>query len=304
MNYVAPHFGGPVQKGEPLRLFRGTRLAIKVTVPAPRDGGRFDDVPLPHRLDMFYRHTGDLPAGDPATRKMGRRMRHALRIEYDRRLEAAQSIDRAVASQIATLRRTHQLKNTIVIFDSDNGYVTGEHNIRGKLWHYNEILRIPLMMRGPDIPRDKVVSTEVTVADLTATILGAAQTGAQRPLDGVDILPWLRGPAQVRVVPIEGWSPRNGRHQLYTGVRVGPYTYVRFRTGGEELYDRDTDPYELHNLAYEDESSALVEQFRKLTGEYADCAGNSCPKAFYPVARISGRTVPLDPAPLTSGPAT
>jgi arylsulfatase A-like enzyme len=188
-----------------------------------------------------------------------------------------------VAAQLRVLRRNGQLANTMIIFASDNGYATGEHNLNGKLWHYDEIVRIPMLIRGPGVPVGRTVTTPVTNPDVAATIIAAAGARPQRVLDGVDIRPWLSAPDQERVVPIEGWPVTNGDRRLYSGVRVGPYTYVRLRHGHEELYDRANDPYELHNLAKVPSARPVLAQLRGYDRRFRDCSGSSCPMAFYAV---------------------
>ena len=80
--------------------------------------------------------------------------RQNVREAYQQRIEALQSVDRGVARSVAALRRTGQLSNTVVIFTSDNGYLVGQHHNRfGKLFSYNDSQRIPILMKGPGIPR-------------------------------------------------------------------------------------------------------------------------------------------------------
>ena len=62
-------------------------------------------------------------------------------------------------------------------------------------------------------------------------------------------------------------------------MRTDRYTYVVWtETGERELYDRQADPHELHNLAgdpaYADIENRLAEKAVKLS----DCAGNACSK--------------------------
>ena len=282
VNYVAPHHGGPIEADDPASLYAGTEAGdIQTTVPAPEDAHTYDDLPLPQRPDMFQIPTG-APPDSPSRHHWTAPEKTALRLEYDQRIEAVQALDRAVASQVRELRRTHQLSRTIVIFGSDNGYATGEHNINGKLMHYDSILRIPLLMRGPRIPQGRTVETAVTNPDVATTILAIAGAQPLRPQDGVNILPWLDAPTQWRVTPIEGWRVTDGNRQLYAGVRVGPWTYVRLYAGGEELYLRTTDPYELHDRAHDPRYRQALRQLRALTARTRDCAGSSCPKEFYP----------------------
>jgi len=281
VNYVAPHHGGPIEAGDPKRRFTGWAGELASTVPAPQDRHVYDDVPLPHRPDMFEVPTG-APKNSPSRgHHWTRTQKRALRLIYDQRIESVRAVDRAVASHIRLLRKTHQLGRTIIIFASDNGYATGEHNINGKLVQYNSILRIPVLMRGPRIPHDRTVRTAVTNPDLATTIMAIARAKPLRAQDGVNIMPWLRAPTQWRVIPIEGWRVTNGTHRLYSGVRVGPWTYVRLRWGGEELYNRATDPYELHSLVHDRRYAGALRELRRLNRTYRNCRGRSCPKAFY-----------------------
>ena len=92
--------------------------------------------------------------------------RRNVREAYQQRIEALQSVDRGVARSVAALRRTGQLRNTVVMFTSDNGYMVGQHNRFGKLYSYNDSQRIPVVMAGPGVPRGKRVRTAITNPDI------------------------------------------------------------------------------------------------------------------------------------------
>ncbi|WP_244929782.1 sulfatase [Nocardioides sp. W7] len=292
VNYVAPHVGGPKLADDPVRLYEGTDAGnLKTTVPAPEDRGRHRRVKIPKLPYSFPDDTSSLPAADaPAHRRFSKLEKKALRIVYQRRIEAAHGLDRGVEQLFTTLRATGQLDRTLVIFTSDNGFAVDAHNLNGKLYHWDDSLRIPVLMRGPGLPAGREVRTAVTNPDLAATILGVAGARPPRPLDGVDILPWVTAPDQVRVVPIAGWPGRDGRRRFYAGVRVGGWTYVRFRRGGEELYDRGRDPYEMRNLVDDPDSQAVLGALRRLTLRYRDCAAATCPQEFYPASAASDPT--------------
>lgn len=288
VNYVAPHVGGPVGEGDPKRVYAGTRAGrLKTTVPAREDRGRYRKVSLPLAPSSFPDGDASVPAQAPAnSRRFGARERTALTTVYQRRIEAARGLDRAMDSLFGFLRQNGQLDRTLVIFSSDNGYAIGPHNLNGKLMHYDESVRIPVYMRGPGLPRGVSVPTAITNPDLAATILAAAGVDSPRPLDGVDILPWIGAPAQVRVVPIEAWGLRT-RRQIYQGVRVGAWTYVAYRDGSAELYDRTRDPYEIHNLADDPAYADVRAGLSSLTERYRHCRGETCPHEMYPAARVA-----------------
>lgn len=290
INYVAPHVGGPASKDDPKKLYAGTPTArLKTTVPAVRDRNTFRKLKLPIVPNSFPSHDDRLPKAAPANRnvtKFDARDKKALNIVYERRIEAAQGLDRAVATLIDKLRQTGQLDRTLVVFTSDNGYAIGNHNLNGKLYQYDEPLRIPILMRGPGLPKGATVDTAVTNPDLAATILAATGVRPTWDMDGVDILPWVEAPAQVRVVPIEAW-PVSGTQRIYFGVRVGAWTFARYRKGGEELYDRSTDPYEMHNLAADPDYRPVRKALLSMARRYRGCEGDTCPKDFYPAAELS-----------------
>jgi arylsulfatase A-like enzyme len=283
LNYVAPHVGGPAGPDDPPNTEPGTESAFKVTIPAERDRNTLPHLRLPATPDRFLEDTGDVPDGSPKHKRFTARQKERLRLVYQRRIETVQSLDRAVAHDIATLRRTGQLDDTLILFTSDNGYTVGGSNINGKLWHYQPIVTIPVLMRGPGVPRGTTTRTPITNPDIAATILAVAHAVPPRRLDGVDLMPWLGEPPQLRIIPIEAWKVTDGSKRLYWGVRAGAWTYAKLR-GGEELYDRTSDPHEIHNLANEPGYAAIRDRLKALAVRYRSCAGDSCPRSFTPLS--------------------
>jgi arylsulfatase A-like enzyme len=272
VNYIAPHHGEPGDSDD------GDLLAAGIPTPyvAPRYRGTMNGVRLPATPNLFRGNAhGTHQAGEPLT--AGERT--AVRSGFRQRLESLQSVDDAVARTIETLRRNGQLDETIVIFTSDNGFMTGQHNVYGKLLHYDESLRIPVTMRGPGIPVGEVVETAITNPDLATTIAAIAGARPGRPQDGIDIRPLLQTGPRLRIVPIEAYPVHGGFRPVYTGIRYGQYTYVRLLGGAEELFDRDRDPYELTNAATLPENARILATLRAWDRRYRDCAGASCPQA-------------------------
>ncbi len=265
VNFVAPHFGGPHEPDDP----RG----MKTTTPARRHRNMFRDLNLPHPPEMF------VAGGSPFAGRAGlARRRHAVREVYQQRIEALQSVDEAVAAAVRRLRRTRQLANTYVIFTSDNGYLVGHHDKIGKLIPYDRSLRVPIVVRGPGIPRHRRSATPTTNPDLAVTIAAIAGVRPGRRVDGVDMLPyWRSSTTYDRVVPIEAYPVHDGSHRYYSGIRYGAFTYARTSGGKEVLFDRAADPGELHNGAGKPAYADELARMRAWHREYRDCAGASCP---------------------------
>ena len=142
----------------------------------------------------------------------------------------------------------------MIVFLSDNGWMQGEHRITGdKFLPYEESLRIPLVIRGPGVPKDQTVKGQVSNIDFAPTLVDAADAkrGADdgRRLAAADA-PRPQAPPRAGASRSRRWRrcsrrdiPVNAWDRPYSGVRTDRYTYVVWTETGEvELYDRRKDP--------------------------------------------------------------
>ena len=64
----------------------------------------------------------------------------------------------------------------MIVFLSDNGWLQGEHRITGdKFLPYEESLRVPLIIRGPGVPKGQTVDGQVSNIDFAPTLLDVAE---------------------------------------------------------------------------------------------------------------------------------
>ena len=275
-NYVAPHHGGPREPDDPRA--RWGKVEVLTTTPAARHRNRFRNVDVP-RVPEMWKHTRSSYSGS----RQPRGFRAAVREMYQQRLESLLAVDQAVQRTVAVLRRNGDLANTLIIFTSDNGFLAGHHNTVGKLLPWDSSLRVPLVVKGPGVPKAARVSTPVTHADVAVSIAAAARVRPRRKVDGRDILSQIREhPRATRIIPISGYRISGGRQPFFTGIRFGPWTYSRRGNGKEELYHRRTDPGELRNLVHRDRYRDELKTFRKWNRRYRNCAGDACPTQLDP----------------------
>jgi arylsulfatase A-like enzyme len=174
----------------------------------------------------------------------------ATRADYVRMLERA---DEGVGQVLAALDRKGLMKNTLVIFTSDNG---GEwlsrnaplSNRKSTLWEGG--IRVPLILWWPGrLPAGKTSSQVAITMDLTATslaITGTAVPDNYRP-DGINLLPSLSGQsATVERQLYWRLRPRLGQRAVRSGrwklLQDGPNFY---------LFDVASDPAERNDLTAE-----------------------------------------------------
>jgi arylsulfatase A-like enzyme len=166
------------------------------------------------------------------------------------------TVDEEVGNIVASLRATHRLAHSVILFASDNGVSWGEHRLTvgSKQVPYDEALRVPLVVRfEPDTTNPFTDHHLIVNTDWAPTF--AALAGVSHPkVEGRSFLPLVQGraisPPWRTSFLLENWdgSPKT-LAPTYCGIRSTRYLYVRYGTGEQELYDQLHDPFDLHNVA-------------------------------------------------------
>ncbi len=183
-------------------------------------------------------------------------------------------IDRAMGRFLEALEEAGLAENTIIVYSADNGFYMGNRGFAGKWSHYEESLRVPLVIMDPRLPheeRGKITEATAMNLDLPSTFLEWA---------GMEIPDFYQGQSLVPVV--SGALPdfwRNetfhehfaGRNRIpaFEGLRNEQFKYVRYVDEGnyEFLHDLDNDPDELVNLAGEPRYAQVLERMRERTDQ-------------------------------------
>ncbi len=162
-------------------------------------------------------------------------------------LRSLQAIDRLVEAVVLALEGQGKLQNTMIVFMSDNGFLWGEHGLAGKNHPYQESIRVPLVVRMPDVLPREDTSLIVANLDIPATIQDLA--GLPALTDGSSLLSLLGNPREAwRVATfLESFQYKERIYHRWVGILNPPYKYVAYATGETELYDLLNDPYELVN---------------------------------------------------------
>ncbi len=241
--YVAPHRGAPRDPDDPRRP--GTPS------PAPRHRDAYAGVRMPRAPNFSEANMYDKPQVVADRPRINGEFASGIEENWRQEIETLMGVDEGVAQIVEALRRNGELDNTLFIYMSDNGFMHGEHRaLAEKVLPYEESIRVPLVMRGPGVPRGRVDRRLVDNVDVPATILDAADAAPGRVLDGRSLLELLADPGAEwgRDILIENGNGANGV-PAYRGIRTYRFKYVEHRTTGEyELYDLETDPYELQSV--------------------------------------------------------
>ncbi len=193
------------------------------------------------------------------------------------RIRSLKSVDDQIGGMVKTLREQGLLRETYIFFTSDNGFVLGEHRLKGKNFPYEEVIRVPLLVRGPGVAAGSAAHGMYGLVDLAPTFLdiAAADANPTPALDGRSMMPTLtRGrPGYDRYLIQAGDTDKQW---WWRGVRSKNFTYVRYDDGFEELYDLRHDPHQLANRAARPQYAAILEEHRARLEQLEGCSGPDC----------------------------
>lgn len=261
--------------------------------PARRHWGAFSGEPLP-RPPSFNAKPIDKPSFARRGPLSAERKRDLTRLNRSRR-ETLLAVDDMMGRLVRVLSRIGRLNNTYVIFTSDNGFLMGEHRLVGKRLLYEPSANVPMIIRGPGVPRGATRTQVTGNIDVASTILNAARVRPLIKQDGISLLGLARDRDRARnrgILLTHSQRAIGGRpgppNWRSLGVRVPGWVYVRHNSNNgieEELYDLNADPHQLRNLVpLTDRSNAefdpaLAQQRRELRERLKrlrDCAGKRC----------------------------
>jgi arylsulfatase A-like enzyme len=171
------------------------------------------------------------------------------------------AMDEAIGMVTAKLDATQQREHTLVFFVSDNGgpdlskkpkgtKFTDNSPLRGAKGEvYEGGIRVPFLISLPGKLKPGTYTQPIIASDFfaTAVALAGGQMPADRPMDSVDLMPYLTGQKQGAPHTTLHWRTQGsgGNHAL----RQGDWKLVKLGAAAPELYDLGKDVAEQANVA-------------------------------------------------------
>jgi N-acetylglucosamine-6-sulfatase len=272
--------------------------------PAPRNANDFPGLTEP-RDPSFNAQNINPPAWLGQRRELGTKQVTNIDNIFRKRAQAVESVDKLLADVESTLAAEHLTQSTYIVFSSDNGYHLGQHRLdRGKQTAFDTDIHVPLIVAGPGVPSNRVVSQVVQNVDLYPTFVQLAGRTPPASVEGRSLVPLLHptgGSPDWRTVALVEHHGGNtdpsdpdfegggSDPTTYEAIRIsaqhlagfsGPVdgVYVEYQDKQDELeyYDITHDPYELDNIADRLTSAQKTELHKVLTG-LRDChSGSAC----------------------------
>ncbi|MDP6524148.1 MAG: sulfatase-like hydrolase/transferase [Kiritimatiellia bacterium] len=180
-----------------------------------------------------------------------------------------EQIDNQVASLIRDFKARSEKagRSWVIVFTTDHGEMLGDHGYFRKCEPYEGSANIPFIISGsPGLgfkPGQRVMQP-VCLEDIMPTLLALAGTKSPARVDGVNLLPALRGQRQA----IREWlhfehAPCYSQAQAYHALTDGVHKYIwRPLDGREHLFNLDKDPKEEQDLSKDESHRATLEVWR------------------------------------------
>jgi N-acetylglucosamine-6-sulfatase len=255
--------------GRPFFLWFAPTAPHPPWTPAPRHAGVFSDLVVPSPPSTGEADVSDKPAWIRELPLPDAASLATYRSSRRRSYEALRAVDDAVRTIVDELRRRGDLASTVIVYTSDNGLAFGEHRWHKKTCAYDECLRVPFLVRMPDVEH-RVEPAFVSSVDLAPTIADLAGITPPEPVSGASLVRLLRTgragelPGEVYAewvgndLPVPGWR----------ALRTPMFTYVELATGERELYALRDDPFQLVNVVDEPRLAAVVERLSSALDAY------------------------------------
>ena len=219
-----------------------------VEIPLPASARR-PDVPAEGPFALFLNAFLRLSDSDTLTDDRVREVRRAYYANVS-------IIDEAVGRIVSALERKGVLDHTWVLYTTDHGEMNGEHGLLSKMVFYDAAMRVPLILRPPGGVPEATVDDLVEHFDVSATLREIAGAPPVPESEARSLLGYLNGgaaptPRDLSVSENFGFAAfETERHKLI--VHEDDLTPV-------QLFCRDEDPTEDHNLVATGEAAEALE---------------------------------------------
>lgn len=179
------------------------------------------------------------------------------------------TVDRIIGKVVQALEENELAENTIIIITGDNGYYMGDRGFAGKWSHFEESLRVPLIIYDPRNSQSQTKKEMVLNIDLPATMLGMAEVSIPRSYQGKNMYPLIKGslPKKWRTSFFVEHRMDHKAIPKWEGIRHQQYVYANYyeqQPAYEFLHDLSKDPDQLVNLATDKNYKRTLKKMRRL----------------------------------------
>ena len=179
-------------------------------------------------------------------------------------------MDDCVGRVITALDQAGLGDDTLVIYTSDHGELLGDHGLWTKQVMYESSVGIPLVVRGADIPQNKVSQSGAHLLDIPATALAVSKTEKPSDWPGINLTSLAKAPDDASRPLFSEYHDGGSTTGIFM-LAWGEWKLVWYAGGlAPQLFNLSTDPSESKDLAADDHYKDVLAMGKKLLWNICD----------------------------------
>ena len=201
------------------------------------------------------------------------RTQYAVKVHRQEYYAIITHMDRQIGRILDALDKSGKADNTYVFFTADHGLAVGHHGLMGKQNMFDPSVRVPLIVTGPGIAKNRKIDASVYLQDIMPSTLELAAVKKPAHVQFKSLMPLIEGKAEKSYDAIYG-----GYLELQRMVTEGDYKLILYpKIKKVLLFDLKKDPHEMNNLANKPEHKSTAKklftrllELQKETGDELD----------------------------------
>lgn len=177
-------------------------------------------------------------------------------------------LDYNIGRILEALEASGQLDNTTIVYTSDHGDNVGARGLWGKSNMYDEAAAIPLIMAGPEV-REGTCETPVSLLDLSETIIDHFDADLDGDRPGTSLYALADAPTDPDRIVFSEYHAIGAVSAAYM-VRKGRWKLIDYVGFDPELFNLETDPEEMRNLAQDPDYSDVLAKLQNELSQICD----------------------------------
>jgi len=173
-------------------------------------------------------------------------------------------LDHNVGLVLDALQNSQFADNTNIIYTSDHGDALGMRGMWGKSTMFEESAGVPMILKGPNLPKSKKIKTPVSLVDIFPTVvdsLNLSPNSRDIDLPGKSLLKIAQEKDDYERVVLSEYHAAASPVGAFM-LRKGKYKYVYFAEGYDpQLFNLEEDPYEQNDLFSNENFKDILNSF-------------------------------------------
>ena len=167
-------------------------------------------------------------------------------------------VDHEIGRLLTALENSKYADNTIIVLWSDHGYRLGEKGTFAKHALWNPATKVPLIFKGPGIPKNKVFVQPTELLSIYPTLLELCNLPPYKRIEGKSLVSAIHQNEDTQDMEVALTTFGRKNHT----IKSKRFRYIQYEDGTEEFYDLQSDPYEFINLVDNPDYVDAIDQLK------------------------------------------